>query len=195
MTEAGASKNFQELNALIQSLKDGNSDSEKLINLKVICDKGIQYRVQAGRDGAYNILLDIYLKSEANAKIETLKAMLSLMTKQPDLLDDRGAQIIISNLSLDTLEIQKLSLKLCRECCVMHEMNRQKFIQLNIVQLLASILKNDSDLLKDVLHVLRALVLDDDIRVEFGHAHEHARLIANELLAEITGLLKSKFLH
>lgn len=40
--------------------------------------------------------------------------------------------------------------------------------------------------------VFRYLILDDDIRVEFGKAHEHARSIAAEVLVEITTLLTSK---
>lgn len=39
--------------------------------------------------------------------------------------------------------------------------------------------------------MFRYLILDDDIRVEFGKAHEHARTIAAEVLVEITTLLTS----
>lgn len=52
----------------------------------------------------------------------------------------------------------------------------------------------DANLLRDVLAVLRALVLDDDVRVEFGKAHEHARVIASDTLCAITELLSSMFL-
>lgn len=47
--------------------------------------------------------------------------------------------------------------------------------------------------LKDICAVLRALCLDDDVRVEFGHAHEHARVIASDTLSSITSLLASMF--
>lgn len=49
-----------------------------------------------------------------------------------------------------------------------------------------------SPLLRDILSVVRALVLDDDVRVEFGRSHEHARIIASDTLCAITGLLSSK---
>lgn len=49
-----------------------------------------------------------------------------------------------------------------------------------------------SAVLRDVLGVLRALILDDDVRVEFGKAHEHARVIASDTLCAITSLLTSK---
>lgn len=51
-----------------------------------------------------------------------------------------------------------------------------------------------SALLRDVLGVLRALILDDDVRVEYGRAHEHARTIASDTLCSIVSLLTSKFL-
>lgn len=35
-------------------------------------------------------------------------------------------------------------------------------------------------------------MLDDDVRVEFGRAHEHAKVIANDTLSSITLLLPSK---
>lgn len=41
--------------------------------------------------------------------------------------------------------------------------------------------------------VCRALVLDDDVRVEFGKAHEHARIIASECLCALTNLLSRKY--
>lgn len=52
--------------------------------------------------------------------------------------------------------------------------------------------KVKSPLLRDVLAVLRALVLDDDVRVEFGKAHEHARVIASDTLCHISKLLDRK---
>lgn len=50
-----------------------------------------------------------------------------------------------------------------------------------------------SAMLRDVLAVLRALVLDDDVRVEFGRSHEHARTIASDTLCSMTVLLSSKY--
>lgn len=72
------------------------------------------------------MILDIIVKSEdKDVKLTALKAMLGLMTKQPDLLDDKGAKIIVEYLAKNNdLEIRKFILKWCKESCVMHEMNR-----------------------------------------------------------------------
>lgn len=54
-----------------------------------------------------------------------LKALISLMTKQPDLLDDLGIKTMMNILDKQAdSEIEKLLLKWVRECCVMHELNR-----------------------------------------------------------------------
>lgn len=45
---------------------------------------------------------------------------------------------------------------------------------------------------KEVCVVLRALTLDDDVRHEFGKAHEHAAAIARQTLYTLTELLSSK---
>lgn len=47
------------------------------------------------------------------------------MTKQPDLLENNGTEIIIKYLEQSTeSELKRLVLKWTKECCVMHEMNR-----------------------------------------------------------------------
>lgn len=37
--------------------------------------------------------------------------------------------------------------------------------------------------------MFRHLILDDDVRIEFSKAHEHARTIAAEVLIDLTQLL------
>ena len=68
---------------------------------------------------------------------------------------------------------------------------RQRIFDAAILEHLKGLLKTANNaVLKDVLAVLRALVLDDDIRVDFGKSHEHARVIASDTLCEIMGLLE-----
>ncbi|EFA06986.1 Armadillo repeat-containing protein 6 homolog-like Protein [Tribolium castaneum] len=192
-------ESFRNLSATIKKLAEFQDKRltpeciELLHALKKECDKGLPHRVQAGKDGAYNVILDILLKSHAQKDITeaAIKAMVSLMTKQPDLLDERGVLVILSNLDKGEPETQRFVLKWCKECCVMHEMNRQKLIELNIVNKLSKLLKEgNSHILRDTLLVLRALTLDDDVRVEFGRAHEHARIIATETLTPLIGLIQ-----
>lgn len=86
-------------------------------------------------------------------------------------------------------------LRWVRECCIKHELNRQKIFNANIFEKLKKILvREDASVaeIKDACSVIRALVLDDDIRHEYGKAHEHATIIAKGALDILTGLLSSK---
>lgn len=94
----------------------------------------------------------------------------------------------------DTATLQCL-LRWIRECCIKHELNRQKIFETNIFEKLKKILvRTDVDVyeIKDACSVIRAFVLDDDIRHEYGKAHEHATVMAKGALEILTGLLKSK---
>lgn len=173
---------------------------------------------KTGKEGAYNIILGILLKHERESDVEVtkecLKTLISLMTKHPDLLDESGVQTIIKYLDKQKdQDVLRLILKWAKECCIMHEMNRSEIISAiplfsNLINFAyfrqqifdAAILDHlkplleeaSAALLRDVLGVLRALILDDDVRVEFGRAHEHARTIASDTLCAITSLLTSK---
>lgn len=89
----------------------------------------------------------------------------------------------------------QLILKWIRECCIKHESNRQKIFNKGILDNLKSIL-NEKDasvsVVKEVCVVLRGLTLDDDVRLEYGKAHEHAVAIARQTLQTLTNLLSSK---
>lgn len=68
---------------------------------------------------------------------------------------------------------------------------RQHIFDADILEHLKKLLNQPtSTLLREVLAVLRALVLDDDVRVEYGRAHDHARVIASDTLCVITNLLE-----
>lgn len=71
---------------------------------------------------------------------------------------------------------------------------RQKIYNANIIDLIKNNLQERTplELIRSTLALCRALVLDDDVRVEFGKAHEHARIIASESLCSIMFLMSSK---
>lgn len=71
-------------------------------------------------------------------------------------------------------------------------MNRQLIVNEDIlVKHLKPLLnRSETSIIKNVCTCFRFLILDDDIRCEFGKAHDHARLIAAECLVELTKLMK-----
>lgn len=93
----------------------------------------------------------------------------------------------------DTQTLQCL-LKWIKECCIKHEINRQNIFSANIFVKLKKVLVSEKvteSEVRDVCSVIRALVLDDDVRHEYGKAHEHATVIAKSALDVLTGLLPS----
>lgn len=76
------------------------------------------------------------LKLETNKEIvvECLKTIISLMTKQPDLLDDKGVQTMVKFLEKQKdSEVRKFLLRWIKECCVMHEHNRYKYLNFLVI--------------------------------------------------------------
>jgi len=65
----------------------------------------------------------------------------------------------------------------------MHELNRQVFIKLGVIPLMMEALdnySNDVSIVFEVSKLVRTLILDDDVRVPFGKAHDHAKLLVTE---------------
>ncbi|XP_011642893.1 armadillo repeat-containing protein 6 homolog [Pogonomyrmex barbatus] len=169
---------------------------ETLQELRTELDKDIGYKVFAAKRKCYNILINLLKDCEKNHAIvkSTLETLTSLMSGYPDLLDDEGIALQTQLLErhCDTVTLQCL-LRWIRECCIKHELNRQRIFETNVFEKLKKILmRTDVGALevKDACSVIRALVLDDDIRHEYGKAHEHATVMAKGALDVITGLLK-----
>ncbi|KAM7345360.1 armadillo repeat-containing protein 6 homolog [Cochliomyia hominivorax] len=196
------------LNESIENLKvyldEKSSDKEKLLNLlKIIeeeCQKSIPHRVLAAKNNANCLLLQVIdqqlqlAESKTNTEVieSTLKALNCLYNKQPDIFDGTSLSLVkrLLNNYVDNDQVSALTLQWLQKCCVMHEMNRQNIMSANIIEHLKPFVRKEkSKVLRDVLTLFRYLVLDDDIRVEFGCAHEHARQLATEFIVDLTNLL------
>lgn len=196
------------LNEAIDDLKlylDKKSlEKEQLLSLLNIideeCQKSIPHRVLAAKNNVNDHLLLILQQqlaastppNDTDILEATLKTLNSLYNKQPDIFDDGALELAKQLLSTfhKNEQVICLTLQWLQKCCIMHEMNRQKIINGNIVVFLKEFVSNKNDnVLREVLAVCRYLVLDDDIRVEFGCAHEHARQLAVEFIITLTNLL------
>ena len=129
--------------------------------------------------------------------LAALNAIISLMNGNPDLLDKRGINVIIDYLDTQmNPNIQMKVLEWTKVCCIKHEQNRQDIFAMKILQRLTKLLhakEVSPGVVKNICCVARALTLDDDIRVQYGKAHEHARELASEILCTLTDLLQSKY--
>ncbi|CAG9862583.1 unnamed protein product [Phyllotreta striolata] len=190
-----------EIKAAIEKLKELNKIDtpdkvlmDQMDVIRIECDKGLTNKVAVAKAGAYDVLLDVLDTKRSYIVVERicLKTLTSLMTKQPDLLDSRGIQSMFRFLNPKVdFDLKKLTLRWIKECCVMHEMNRQNIFNARVLDNLKDLLKDSNpEIIREVMSVFRALILDDDVRVEFGNAHEHARIIASEFLCYLTLLMK-----
>nr|XP_022911760.1 armadillo repeat-containing protein 6 homolog [Onthophagus taurus] len=182
------------LKCLVQKHAEPSYITGQLDIIQAECKKGLQYQVYAGKLDTYPLLMEILQNYESDNVVinSCFTTLIKLMDKQPDLLDDVGIQMIIKYLDKSgNQDIMSLVLKWTKVCCIMHEQNRQSIFNAEILGRLKTRLNEaNANLLRDILAVLRALVLDDDVRVDFGKAHEHARVIASDTLCAIMRLLE-----
>ncbi|XP_034651857.1 armadillo repeat-containing protein 6 homolog [Drosophila subobscura] len=178
---------------------------DQLDTLDAECQKSLAHRVLAGKNGAHDALITLLEQTLAATETEgegdqhddvlekCLRAVNSLTNKQPDLFDAEAMAVVLKLLALrqeNRLEITLLTLQWLQKACIMHEVNRQNIMNTPALKLLKPLLvKDNARLVSELTAVFRFLVLDDDIRVEFGSAHEHARQIANEVLLPLVELL------
>nr|XP_034172742.1 armadillo repeat-containing protein 6 homolog [Osmia lignaria] len=185
------------LTQINNAIEDQNYDnvSHVLDKLRNELDKDISRRVYAGKKGGYDSLIKLMKTCPNNISITraALKTITSLMMGNPDLLNEEGIALqmhILDNHS-DIPTLQCL-LRWIRECCIKHELNRQGIFNADIFNKLKKILVQDNasaSEIRDACAVIRALVLDDDIRHEYGKAHEHASVIAKGALNILTNLM------
>eukprot|EP00730_Choanoeca_flexa_P001115 TRINITY_DN10484_c0_g2_i5.p1 TRINITY_DN10484_c0_g2~~TRINITY_DN10484_c0_g2_i5.p1 ORF type:complete len:502 (+),score=129.05 TRINITY_DN10484_c0_g2_i5:67-1572(+) len=128
----------------------------------------------------------------------TLAALSALLDGQPDLVTPPNPNSVIAEVQVNSnvkalcqplrkfpsdAIVQQHGVQAIKHACIMHETNRQNFIAEGLIALLLHVLSTHVDAPKAVeqaAHCLRALTLDDDVRVAFGKAHDHAKLIVNE---------------
>ncbi|KAG7296672.1 hypothetical protein JYU34_020528 [Plutella xylostella] len=172
--------------------------------LRAECEKDLARRIRAGKEGAYDILIKLLEarykmyqkdKSENDAAfiVSVLNTLAALMDIQPDLLEIKGIDLINSMLSSVTNEdILVPLLKWTCVCCVRHEMNRQNLFSKDMIENIKRLLDNQKNrkILSGTLHLVRVFTLDDDIRVEFGKAHDHSKELGAQLIEKLSALLK-----
>ena len=156
------------------------------------CDIDLAHRVLAGKNRAYQALYALIEKHSSEEDILTaaLDAMSSLCNGQPDLLDLNGIVLLMKSLQIhmDSADVGRSLVKLIRLNCIKHEENRQTFVKHDLIPCLMTLMetqKANPDIVKETCFGLRVLTFDDDVRVPFGKAHDHAKMIVME-----TGALK-----
>ncbi|GAB6019016.1 Armadillo repeat-containing protein 6 [Chamberlinius hualienensis] len=161
----------------------------QLESVAVECNKGLPNRCLLGQYGIANYLMKMLDRSAENWDKHIGKALLALIALtngQPDILKKDslktllilGKDIVKENIC-DNFVVGYI-LKVLYNCCIKHEENRQTLVDEGVIQLIMNIMdihRSSRDLVVGACSLLRSLTLDDDVRVPFGRAHDHAKMI------------------
>lgn len=176
----------------IDQIKEGRELLAALRVLKGQCAESVPHRILAAKHGAADVIFKL-LQNEGDAEIlkAALEAKISLTDKYPDIFDTKWLTLRKNLLHHESVDIICLCLKLFQKTCVLHEFNRQSIMNDEefFEELKNLSARNENEIIREVCTLLRYLILDDDVRVEFGKAHEHARTISSEMLEDLTNLL------
>nr|XP_045612554.1 armadillo repeat-containing protein 6-like isoform X2 [Procambarus clarkii] len=163
---------------------------EPLALFSAQCKLSVAHRVLANNHGGYAVLLKLLKNVQGEPAMlgPTLKAMVALTESNPDILTTEGTQVMVQLMEewkcrADNLTIPEYLARWCIESCVKHERNRQTLVAAGSLGALVALLhanKSNSRVVRSTCKALRAHTLDDDIRQEFGKAHEHARILVEE---------------
>ena len=166
-----------------------NEDTLKanLAKLKSECDIDLAHRCLAGKNNAYPTLYQLLdrFQSSPSTLEAVLAAWCSLLNGQPDLLDLKGQALLMKVLQEQKNHTSNAAslVKIICLSCVMHEANRQAYIGAGLIPILMTTLdehKDSAEVVHEVCFALRVLTFDDDPRVPFGKAHDHAKMIVTE---------------
>jgi len=191
----------EEINALktsiskLENIINQSLDDEKLKEIKTSIEilkdkfqKDISFRVLATKKSNAN---DVFIRflEKYNLKTEFINDFIQMynlyLTNQTDVLTVENIKTLIKlTKEAKSVDLLKNLLKLLVTTCVLCENNRQMYVENGLCELLIDLFqeyKTSNLILIEICNLIRNLLLDDDLRVEFGRSHEHAKFIASQL--------------
>ncbi|XP_051554618.1 armadillo repeat-containing protein 6 isoform X1 [Myxocyprinus asiaticus] len=176
----------------LESLKSAvvSSSTSILEDLQLFteqCSLDFSQRYLAAQKEAYPTILTCCQRAgEEKELLSVALAALSVLTDgQPDLLDVEGREFLIGALTTHQSDpaLTCQCIRIVRHFCLKHENNRQAFVKAGALALLTgSIIRHieHPEVVREACVALRVMTFDDDVRVPFGQAHEHAKMIVLE---------------
>lgn len=157
--------------------------------LQIVCNEcNIDYahRHLASTLNGMSILLSWWRREAVGSDLrpKVLETLASFVSGQPDLFTSETLVQLCTALQegISSSECIHL-LRLMQLASINHELNRQLLVDKGAIALVMDALAahhSDVNVVVQACGVLRAFTLDDDMRIEFGKAHEHAKLIVTE---------------
>ncbi|XP_071308180.1 armadillo repeat-containing protein 6 isoform X2 [Agelaius tricolor] len=160
---------------------------QALAALAAQCREQLALRCLAGRHGAYPAVLSACRLAAGDRQLllQALGALAALLDGQPDLLDAAGRELLLRSLRErhQDAEVTLAGIRCVRHACLKHEHNRQALVRGGVLAVLTGAIARHgsaAELVRTAASALRVMTFDDDIRVPFGHAHDHAKMIVLE---------------
>ncbi|NWT62970.1 ARMC6 protein, partial [Erythrocercus mccallii] len=151
------------------------------------CKEQLAFRYLAGQKGAYPVVFSACQLAAADRDLllQALCTLSALLDGQPDLLDGAGQRLVLQSLRErpQDAELTLAGLRCVRHACLKHERNRQELVKAGVLPVLTAAIVRHGDsaeVVRTAASALRVMTFDDDIRVPFGHAHDHAKMIVLE---------------
>jgi len=176
VSEQGSQVVVEAVKALFGEEKEENLLAS-LTTIMNCCDGDLAQRVLATDNGAYSALLRHLGKPGVDLQCKVLETLSKVMDTNPDHLEAQGVEHMYNLLSSPQDSILVAVLDWMLICCVRHEGNRVALVDrpglLGRTAQLAS--EKENEVVMMVCKLWVQLVQDDDVRVPFGKAHDHAR--------------------
>lgn len=174
LSEGGSQVVVEAVGALFKDLPL----AELKTQLKIVadcCRDDLAQRVLATNSGAYSALNRLVARPDVRE--QAALTLTTVMDTNPDHLEGQGRRRMVDLLKAEDSGVVTAGLDWLLVCCVKHEANRQSLmVQEGLLEEMAKLAEGDNrDHLIRVCRVWMAMVQDDDVRVPFGKAHEHAR--------------------
>uniref|UniRef100_A0A8V5GYE1 Uncharacterized protein n=1 Tax=Melopsittacus undulatus TaxID=13146 RepID=A0A8V5GYE1_MELUD len=177
------------LDALGKAVADSDlaEVAEQLVVFTAQCKEQLAFRCLAGQNGAYPVVFSAcqVASGDRNLMLKAFYTLSALLDGQPDLLDTAGQDLLLQTLQEygEDADMTLAGIRCVRHACLKHEQNRQDFVKGGILPLLTGAIvqhRHSADVVRTAASALRIMTFDDDIRVPFGHAHDHAKMIVLE---------------
>ena len=159
-----------------------NMNEQNAQNLINSLKKDLATRVFAAKHGCYSKLME----NLSSCDINVLEVLCAILEKQPDLVSFADIETILavfkSLVGSDGKDAElKSLLSISVNICTLHEGNRQFMVKLKAPEVILEAMQKFPKLFVLSCNALRVFLLDDDVRVPFGKAHEHAQHIVGQL--------------
>ncbi|NWH62849.1 ARMC6 protein, partial [Geococcyx californianus] len=161
--------------------------AEQLVVFTDQCKEQLAFRYLAGQNGAYSVVFSAcqLVSGDRDLMLKAFHTLSAVLDGQPDLLDSAGQDLLLQTLKeyREDAEMTLAGIRCIRHACLKHEQNRQDFVKGGVLPLLTGAIVqhgDNADVVRTASSALRIMTFDDDIRVPFGHAHDHAKMIVLE---------------